>query len=92
LSQSCSRAALNTGSVSVGGSDGTALWKDDKAARYLNLTTNWLAKLRMSGGGPKFVKMSRRVFYRRCDLDDWIAKRLTSSTSQKTEAERSQAA
>jgi len=73
-------------------SSANALWLPEKAASYLRLSEGWMAKLRMNGDGPKFVRMSRRVFYRRCDLDDWISKRITSSTSQKTEAERSRAA
>jgi hypothetical protein len=69
-------------------SDALALRDDEWAAKYLGLTTGWLAKLRMRGGGPKFVKMARRVFYRRADLDSWVAERIISSTSQTTVAAR----
>lgn len=30
--------------------------------------TNW----RYRGVGPKYVKIGRKVFYRRTDLDDWL--------------------
>lgn len=59
------------------------------AAAYLGLTENWLARLRMSGGGARYVKQGRRVMYRRDDLDAWVAQRVISSTSQQTEAARS---
>jgi hypothetical protein len=65
-----------------------ALWAPEKAARYLGMTTGWLAKLRMMGGGPRYVKMARRVFYRRSDLDAWTSARVIASTSQVTAAAR----
>jgi hypothetical protein len=68
--------------------DDDALISPEAAAKFLNLGTGWLAKMRMSGGGPRYVKMGRRVHYRRCDLKAWIAQRLISSTSQQTAAAR----
>ena len=41
------------------------------AARYLALSSSWLAKRRCYGGGPRFCKLGRRVTYRRSDLDVW---------------------
>lgn len=68
--------------------DDEALMSPEDAAKFLNLAASWLAKLRMTGGGPRYVKLSRRVFYRRCDLKSWVASRVISSTSQQTEAAR----
>jgi hypothetical protein len=35
------------------------------------------------GGGPKFVRLSRgRIAYREADLEEWIAKRVVSNTSE----------
>jgi hypothetical protein len=64
------------------------LLKPDAAAKYLALTEGWLAKLRCMGGGPKYVKLARRVLYRRCDLDAWIAAQTIANTSQETQARR----
>ncbi len=45
------------------------------AARYTGISGSTLAKLRMRANranGPRFVKLSGCVIYRRSDLDDWI--------------------
>lgn len=40
-----------------------------------------LETLRSRGGGPPFVKLGRRVVYRREDLDSWLEERVRKSTS-----------
>ncbi|UFI02150.1 helix-turn-helix transcriptional regulator [Roseibium aggregatum] len=57
------------------------LIRADEAAAYLNLSPSTLAKMRLAGTSPKFVKMGRRVAYRREDLDAWVNERLKSSTA-----------
>lgn len=57
-----------------------------EAAEYLGLSPATLETLRTRGGGPPFVKLGRRVVYRREDLDAWIAERLRRSTSDQGEA------
>ncbi|MDD7910589.1 helix-turn-helix domain-containing protein [Pseudovibrio exalbescens] len=52
----------------------------EQAAKYLSLSTSTLAKMRLSGESPKFVKMGRRVAYRQEDLDAWIEQRLKQTT------------
>jgi len=51
------------------------------AASYLGLSPATLETLRTRGGGPPFVKLGRRVVYRRTDLDEWLAHRTRRSTS-----------
>lgn len=51
------------------------------AAKYLGMSISWLAKAAVSGGGPRFVKIGRAVRYRRSDLDDHLAAKIRSSTS-----------
>ena len=47
-----------------------------EAAQYLRIGRSTLEKLRVHGGGPKYVKLGlRRVGYLKADLDDWIAAR-----------------
>lgn len=53
----------------------------DVAARNLGVTENCLAKWRCLGGGPRFVKIGRRVRYRRADIDAFIGARVRASTS-----------
>jgi predicted DNA-binding transcriptional regulator AlpA len=52
-----------------------------QAARVLALSTSWLAKLRLFGGGPKFLKLGRLVRYRHEDLSQWAESNLRRSTS-----------
>jgi hypothetical protein len=47
-----------------------------RAALYCALAPITLAKLRVSGGGPAFRKLtSTRVVYLREDLDEWLSSR-----------------
>jgi predicted DNA-binding transcriptional regulator AlpA len=57
------------------------LLKPEEAGDYVGFTEGWLAKLRMRGDGPKFIKLGRKVRYQRNDLDQWIAAGRSASTS-----------
>jgi excisionase family DNA binding protein len=52
-----------------------------EAARLLRLSERTLERLRLSGGGPLYVKCGRSVRYRAHDLEAWISARVVSSTS-----------
>ncbi len=52
------------------------------AARYLGLSHKTLEKYRVSGGGPRFIKMGRQARYLLEDLDEWATKSAFVSTSQ----------
>ena len=52
------------------------------AAKLLRLSERTLERLRVTGGGPKFVKAGRAVRYRECDLEAWIDARVVNSTSE----------
>ncbi len=41
-----------------------------------------LAKMRLYGTGPVFVKLGRRVAYRQEDLEAWVAENRFRSTSE----------
>ncbi|MCM2256577.1 MAG: helix-turn-helix domain-containing protein [Vicinamibacteria bacterium] len=59
------------------------------AARFLGadewgnaiISPKTLERWRVEGSGPRFVKLGRRVGYRRQDLLDWAASRTRRSTS-----------
>lgn len=53
-----------------------------EAAEYLGISASTLAKLRVYGGGPAFLKLGRKVLYERADLDSWLAERKYQSTSE----------
>jgi excisionase family DNA binding protein len=52
-----------------------------ETADYLRLSSSTLAKFRVTGGGPAYVKAGRKVLYRRGDLDDWMTTHVRASTS-----------
>jgi predicted DNA-binding transcriptional regulator AlpA len=53
-----------------------------KAAAWTGLSTSTLAKLRLSGNGPTYAKLGRRVVYRIDDLQAWIEAHRFKSTSE----------
>ena len=59
-----------------------ALIDEAEAAKFINQSKRTLQGYRYRGGGPLFVRLSRRcVKYRRIDLRRWAEARLRSSTS-----------
>lgn len=58
------------------------LMRVNEAAGHLGLSVSTLNKWRVTGKGPKFVKLGRAVAYRVCDLHDWLEKQAKRSTSQ----------
>lgn len=47
-----------------------------EAAAYVRLSPSTMAKQRMLGIGPAFIRQSaRKVLYRRADLDAWLTSR-----------------
>jgi hypothetical protein len=63
-----------------------------EAASYLRLAPVTLAKLRLTGGGPRFAKLGSRVFYDQAELDAFIDARMRRSTSDDGRADRPAAA
>ena len=60
----------------------TSLFDAPKAAEWTGLSTSTLAKLRLSGKGPAYIKLGRRVAYKPEDLDAWIEDNRVRSTSE----------
>ena len=57
----------------------------EEAARYLGLSPRTLQRMRVTGEGPRYVKVRRRVIYDRLDLDDWAGKRKRRFTGEEIE-------
>jgi Helix-turn-helix domain len=53
-----------------------------EAATYLGLSKSTLDKLRLTGGGPAYLKLLSRVLYDVRDLDSWADRRRRSNTSE----------
>ncbi len=52
------------------------------AAKYAKLSVSTLEKMRVFGGGPRFMKLGRRVVYSTHALDQWLGERECGSTSE----------
>ena len=65
------------------GPDPDALLNQGQAASLIGVSERTLECWRCRGGGPPFVKISRRaVRYRRQDIDQWVGERVQHSTSE----------
>ena len=59
------------------------LMKTREAAAYLGVSESTLEKLRLNGGGPRFLRIAgRSVRYRQADLGAWAEARACQSTSE----------
>jgi len=66
-----------------GAANGGALTVDTQgASQHIGLAVSTLEKLRCTGGGPKFCRLGRAVRYRLTDLEEYLAERVVSSTSE----------
>ena len=52
----------------------------DEAADFLRSNARTLERWRTTGGGPRFVKVGRRVCYRRVDLEAFVRANLRAHT------------
>ena len=59
-----------------------ALRTPKEAAQFLKLSTSWLAKARMRGDGPRYIKFGRAIRYSEADLLQWISSQRRSRTSK----------
>jgi predicted DNA-binding transcriptional regulator AlpA len=69
---------LNTATI------GAELLTPREAAAFLRLSSSWLAKARMRGDGPPFLKVGRSIRYSRAALVKWLNSQLRVSTSERT--------
>jgi predicted DNA-binding transcriptional regulator AlpA len=60
---------------------GDALLNTGQAAAVIGFNPSFLAKARLTGDGPRFLKIGRSVRYRRSDIDAWLADKGRVSTS-----------
>lgn len=55
---------------------------EDEAAKDLRISKRTLQRLRLEGGGPRFVQLTeKRVGYRPADLDAWADSRGKASST-----------
>jgi len=56
--------------------------KPNEAAAFLRLSPRTLDRLRVEGGGPRYLKLRRSIRYRQADLRSWLDRRSFDSTSE----------
>jgi predicted DNA-binding transcriptional regulator AlpA len=54
--------------------------KTRSAAKYCGSTASTFQKLRLTGAGPRYFKIGRRVVYDVADLESWLAEHRRQST------------
>jgi len=58
------------------------LLNQSEAAELLRLSIRTMERLRLTGGGPLYIKCGRSVRYRLSDLEAYVAAKVISSTSE----------
>ena len=58
------------------------LLTQDEAAELLKLSVRTLERLRVSGRGPKFMRLGHSIRYRIDHVEAWLASRVVGSTSE----------
>jgi predicted DNA-binding transcriptional regulator AlpA len=58
----------------------------EEVSHRLRKPESWLAKARVTGIGPKFVKVGGAIRYRRSDVDAWLIERTRTSTEDSRRA------
>ena len=53
----------------------------EPAAEYVGVSRSMLDKLRTAGGGPRFIKLKKKVLYDTLDLDRWCESHKQESTA-----------
>ena len=64
------------------------LYRAEEAADLLKSNARTLERWRSTGTGPPFVKVGRRVAYRRSDLERWLTQQTRRHTSERPEGGR----
>jgi predicted DNA-binding transcriptional regulator AlpA len=59
-----------------------SLLTQSECAELLRLSERTLERLRVSGSGPKFLRIRHSVRYRPGDVEAWLASRTVQSTSE----------
>lgn len=53
-----------------------------EAARWAKVSESYLNKARLTGDGPRFVRLGRSIRYRQSDLEAWVQASAADSTSE----------
>ena len=59
------------------------LLEPNEAAAFLKVSLSWLAKARMRGDGPPYLRIGRSIRYTEAALMQWMKSRRRMSTSER---------
>jgi predicted DNA-binding transcriptional regulator AlpA len=59
-----------------------SLLSPKEAAKFLKVSVSWLAKARMRGDGPPYIRIGRSIRYSEAALLQWLKSRQRLSTSE----------
>ena len=62
-----------------------------QAAAWLGIGPGTLNRMRVSGDGPRYIKIGRRVIYDRADLGEWVEERKRRFTGEACAPDRPRA-
>jgi len=71
-----------TGTPQKSSQSGVVLLTPKEAALHLKVSLSWLAKARMRGDGPPYIKVGRSIRYSEAALLQWMKSRQRLSTSE----------
>ena len=74
---------MNDKSVARAGTGFERLLAPKEATQFLHVSLSWLAKARMRGDGPPYVKVGRSIRYTETGMFQWIRSRQRLSTSER---------
>ena len=59
-----------------------------EAAKFIGVSEGTLRNLRIAGGGPRFIKLGRKVLYDQRDIEDWLEDHKRMSTADEKNRRR----
>ena len=62
-------------------SDNDLLTESQAREQELPMSLAWYRRKRVHGGGPPFIRVSNRIFYRRGELRRWITDQATPAAA-----------
>jgi hypothetical protein len=63
-------------------SDNDLLNESQAREEELPMSLAWFRRKRVHGGGPPFIRVSNRIFYRRGDLRNWVEEHAVDETRE----------
>jgi hypothetical protein len=76
------KRAIKNGGNKMSETDNETVLDAVAAAEFIGLAVATLAKMRCIGGGPPFIKLGRKVLYRRADVAAWRNARRVGNTTE----------